>query len=297
MEKFLQFRDKGTGISPFQPLTCCLWNFGGVADIPMYVTRIFLFVVKTPIILVCIAVYAVLPTATIANALCKVINVDFAQSVVGVRKQNVRETQDRMPRAGDLVVANHCLPIDGLLFQAVSKGSISILMPDNEGALKLYTPWSLFKHTFSGIQGPVLSDIAILEGKAVFVLMEGTTSNNRGVLPFVKLDAKSQHMIDSVLESGFVLKTMALKLAPPHLAVPVPIMSVFAYIVELCARLAPAHVKLTVRDDFSKYDIDVLRRSFGDASLSLMGSSLDLDRKSEFFTKYLENANKKSKQL
>lgn len=286
MEKFSNWRDKGTGISPFMPEALPLTAATGVKKAGLAVVKTLLFTAKLPVTVLLIALYYVTGIAALIKL---VVLVFFGFNrlevlVDGVKRSNVAKINASLPRVGDLVVVNWSSPIDGLIIAAVSGNwkNVALLVPDQRGELYHFTVWKLFRHTFdSSVRGKTVDDISKFKNKIVFLLAEGTPSNNKALLPFLRVNTNKQQL------ESFNIKSLVLKLSPGYLTLPIAHVSKLRYLFELLSNTDIRYnlIKAKVYQ-FDKWDVAAIRDSFRINGLELVGDSLNIEHKRKFVDYY-----------
>lgn len=295
MEKFSNWRDKGTGISPFMPTP-------EQATLFMIVPKAIAFLMKMPIFVLALGVYFLLPFPAIGRFIIFVLfgfrNYDL--TVDGVKKSRTDEINATKPTVGDFVVVNYQSPIDGLILAALSNANwskIAILIPNKEGELYQYSIWGLIRYTLSTNIGVPTSTIKIgnyssLKDKLVFCFIEGTPSNNKSILPFMD-------SFVAIPKAAFNFKTLILKIQPGYLTTPLPIVSKRRYFVRLLTNLSKnssirakifKHAPTESKDTF---DFRLLKHCFEVGQLNLIGQDLNINQKINFYNYYIDHKVKK----
>lgn len=194
MEKFSQFRDKGTAIAPFLPIPT---EPAGIY-LPFH---IFLFVVRVPLLLTLTLgyffVFQWLPIGNLGKraALWSMMGVPgiwwIDLQVDGVKRGSISSHNRRLPQAGSVIASTCASPIDALYLAAIFDPVFTASYPTT----RLVEPISLFQAMlrafFSPKQTPSdsanLVDIETLiaqhPSRAIVVFPECTPSNGRGILP------------------------------------------------------------------------------------------------------------------
>lgn len=284
MEKFSNWRDKGTGISPFMPVE------NPQLPIKKYLFNPVIVAVKLPLLYILYAFTLVAPKPLFLFILRHIFGVsDIDLLVEGIRKLKTAEIDRRRPGSNHLVVANFISPIDVLILYVLSAvssiNSVVVLLPRGT-KLHALDFWQFTKVPFlepdAPLPGEVLTDYAFLKDKLVILFPEGTPSNNKAVLPFSRsIDPKLLQL------PGFSFLTIVLRVYPNLVTLPVPNVTGFQYLCKLLtvgkvfikAKIVP-HVELTV------FSIKAAREVFPDNSLSLVGDDMTVEQKTKFFSYY-----------
>lgn len=295
MEKFSNWRDKGTGISPFMPTP-------EPAALFMILPKAIVFLMKMPIFVLSLALYLLLPFPPIGRFIILVL-FGFKQydlTVDGIKKSKTREINASRPIVGDFVVVNYQSPIDGLILAALSNtnwNKIAILIPNREGELYQYSIWGLIRYTLSTDIGVPTSTIKIsnyssLKNKLVYCFIEGTPSNNKSILPFMD-------NLAAIPKNTFNFKTIILKIQPGYLTTPLPIVSKWRYFTSLLTNLNKnssirakifKHAPSELKDNF---DFRLLKHCFEVGQLNLIGQDLNIGQKISFYNYYIDHKVKK----
>lgn len=291
MEKFSNWRDKGTGISPFLPLpeppAGLFTRLRGLLMGPA------IFVVKAPLLLL---FYILSHIVAVPAVLGLGIRFFFGitKTVVaadGIRQLKTAEIDAQKPAAGDFVIANYATPLDALIVAANAKTSwtnIVVLVPDSNGSVYSYSPWSFASHAFGKIgtgTGLIVTDLLAYKDRLVILFVEGTPSNNKAVLPFAKI---------TVPAKGYNFKTVSLKVAPASLAVPIPSVSQLGYFYGLISALSrPTSVRIKIfnhgKTDRPSFDWNLSKSAFKLDSFNLIGEDLDMAAKKKFYSYFVDH--------
>lgn len=274
MEKFSTWRDKATGISPFMPIQ--------PPQQPWYqkLAKMIVFIVRLPLFLATILIYGILPLKAIARfVLLTLFGLKNLQIIVdGVKRSNSMGILLNLPKEGDIIFCNYISPLDGYIFQMISKAKFIILVPDENGKLYKLTPWSLFNFTFKPrFNSKPIDNLQQYKDRAIFILLEGTTTNNKGLLPFIN--------IESYKFDGFVIKSMIVKINPSYYTLPIPYISKWRYFYLLLSNfnVVNHYIKAKIYL-YQKFDIKQIRNSFEINQINPV--SLSIEDKTKFITYY-----------
>ncbi|KAF6830636.1 vacuolar protein sorting protein vps66 [Colletotrichum plurivorum] len=197
MEKFSQFRDKGSGISPFIPVKTPLSPVAAVF-------HTFLFCVRLPVFLTYVAAYflllqhiPVLPVAFRKVLLWGMMGIPgiwwIDLQLDGVRRGTLAEQPpQRFPHPGSVIAANFTSPIDAVYLAAIFDPIFTVSYPGTRSvervSLLRAVLCALSPVRFGPRPGAKLTDLAALleryPDRVVAVFPEGATTNGKGVLPF-----------------------------------------------------------------------------------------------------------------
>ncbi|TDZ35210.1 putative lysophosphatidic acid:oleoyl-CoA acyltransferase [Colletotrichum trifolii] len=205
MEKFSQFRDKGSGISPFIPVRTPLSPVSSVF-------QAFLFLVRLPLFLTyALTYFLILHPLPLPVAVRKVLLwglmgipgiwwVDL--QLDGVRRGTLAEQPpQRFPHPGSVIAANFTSPIDAVYLAAIFDPIFTISYPNTRSVERISllraVLYALSPVRFAPPPSARLTTLAALleryPDRVVAVFPEGATTNGKGVLPFTPslLSAKS----------------------------------------------------------------------------------------------------------
>ena len=285
MEKFSNWRDKGTGISPFMPVPTPLYsNSSIVKKTGLFLIKSVIFALKLPLVIVSVVLYYLTGLQFLAKFIVLVLfGFNRLEALVdGVKRSHTEKINAILPKRNDLIVVNHSSPLDGFIYACLCSGvswsKIAIVIPDSKGSLTLYTVWSLFSHTFNPRATGTPVELCQLKDKVVFLLLEGTPSNNKALLPFQPIAATDF--------SGFSIKSVVIKFQPQYLTMPIPHISKWMYLFEALTSISIKNnfIKAKIYS-FEKWNLSSIKNSFEVNSLSILGPQLDLTLK-KLFEKY-----------
>ncbi|KAL4974771.1 hypothetical protein BDW66DRAFT_138868 [Aspergillus desertorum] len=198
MERYTQFRDKGSGIAPFLPVP--LQPAPGWCPLPI---RAVLFVIRLPFfIFLFVAYFAVLQWLPIGSlgkkaALWSILAIPSIWwtdlQVEGVRKGNLSRQRSRLPGPGSVIAASFTSPIDALYLAAIFDPVFTASYPTTKEVEEI----SLFEATLRAFDSPetqyaprqdakttTLSDLQRkYPHRPIVAFAECTTTNGRGILP------------------------------------------------------------------------------------------------------------------
>ncbi|GEQ69276.1 hypothetical protein JCM33374_g2947 [Metschnikowia sp. JCM 33374] len=287
MEKFSNWRDKGTGISPFLPVDA------KVSPVRKYAVNPALLAVKWPFFIALYLLASVAPkpaTKLILKLLFSVSDIDL--SVEGVRKSNTREIVKHKPSKGEIVVSNVVSPLDifviFIISTVTSLSSIAVVIPWKND-LYAFTAWHAVSVFFLPLASSVIQGTRIegnildhesLKGKLVVVFAEGTASNNKAILPL-------QSQCSKVLSSGVSVptKVTVLRYYPGTLTLPIPHMTQAQYVSKMLTLPTKAFVKVKIVP-LQNVTLKACEQAFVENGLNRV--ELGVEQKAEFF-KYFQD--------
>lgn len=255
MEKFSNWRDKGTGISPFIPTTYPKHSF---LSLPL---SIVLFLIKLPFLLLTFPLVLLDVKPVKEFSLKFLFNFRFNQPS-GLLLPN------------DFVVVNYSSPLLVYLLSDV------VIIPNSDGILYQLTKFQLLLHSLgllSTDKGKVIDDMSKLSKKIIFCLAEGTPTNNKCVLKFLNLDPK-------YLLEGFNFKTFVVKISPNYFNVPLP-SSAIGFFYQLLIN-SPSLITLKLVSH-QRVDWELSKTAFRNSNLHSV--NLSVTDKVDFYKYYLQN--------
>ncbi|KAK7203081.1 hypothetical protein BZA70DRAFT_81197 [Myxozyma melibiosi] len=255
MEKFSIWRDKGTGIAPFLPHPSSTFRSDGDTSAQAICLRagnILLAIVSVAIKLPLCLIYCILHSVIVllplppavkslsTKVLLRIIGlfywrVSYASGRSGVRSRRASSSK-KTPNAGDVVVSNFVSPLDAMVYS--TEFDCCFVIPTPTGAYQTYNTLQAFiaatrlpNITKLSGSSSVLSDIvskAKSKDKVVVLFAEGTTTNGRGFLYSSAMKIK----LDSTSTENTLIPSH-IKYTPPDVSTPVPVSSVFIYLLKL----------------------------------------------------------------
>ncbi|KAI9711989.1 MAG: hypothetical protein M1820_001697 [Bogoriella megaspora] len=226
MEKYSQYRDRGSGIAPFFPVP----TQPSGALLPF---NIFLFAIRIPILLTFSIVYFVVFSWLPIGSLIKKASLWLILGtpgiwwidlqIDGVKKGSLSKyTKTRLPGPNTIIAASHTSPLDALYLAAIFDPIFTASYPST----RLVQPLSLFHAIIHALQAPsptpprntplvpLSTLLAQNPDRAIVVFPECTTTNGRAILPFSP----------SLLSSPGDVKIfpVSLRYTAPDITTPVP---------------------------------------------------------------------------
>ncbi|KAF1808607.1 hypothetical protein P152DRAFT_443465 [Eremomyces bilateralis CBS 781.70] len=246
MEKFSQYRDRGSGIAPFFPVTTST----AALALPLH---IFLFTIRIPLLLTVALSYYLffgwLPIRSLGKkaALWLILGIPgiwwVDLQIDGVKRGSLaKQHLSRLPHPGTIIASSFTSPIDSLYLAAIFDPIFTVSYPNTP----LVRPVSLLSSILRAFLSPrllpsdkdaaALMTLAQLRAKhpdrIIVVLPECTTSNGRGIL------ALSPSL--TTAPAGTKVFPVSLRYTPPDITSPLPgIRSGIAWLWRLCSR--PTH--------------------------------------------------------
>ncbi|SPQ21316.1 f19ae6cc-9fe1-468f-811c-82ebdd7d3647 [Thermothielavioides terrestris] len=245
MEKFSQFRDRGSGISPFLPVTT-------PSSLPATAFHAVLFLLRLPFFLCLTTAYFLvlqhLPLPAVARKLLLWLQLAIPGvwwvdlQLDGVKRGSLsQQPRSRVPHPGSVIAANFTSPVDALYLAAVFDPIFVACHPTSRkvrrisllaAILAALSPaaqllpasareWEHQQQQQQQQQQAAASDLTTLAalqarhpGRVIALFPECGTTNGRGVLP------ASAALLGAA--RGAPVFPVSLRYAPPDVATPVP---------------------------------------------------------------------------
>ncbi|KAJ5773795.1 hypothetical protein N7457_008691 [Penicillium paradoxum] len=193
MERYSQFRDRGSGIAPFLPIPAEPLGF----QAPI---RIFLFCFRLPVfIFVTLSYFLVLQWLPIGSlgkkaALWCILGVPsiwwIDLQVDGVRKGSLKQQQARLPQPGSVIASSFTSPIDAIYLAAIFDPIFTVSYPNTRQVERISLLQAILRAfaapSTQPSPGASLVDISTLlekyPNRPIVLFPECTTTNGRGIL-------------------------------------------------------------------------------------------------------------------
>jgi len=194
MEKYSQFRDRGSGIAPFLPIPT---EASGVY-LPFH---IFLFLVRIPMLMtVTLSYFLVLQWLPIGPIIRKgslwlILGVPgvwwIDLQIDGVRRGSLGRNQARVPHPKTIIASSNTSPIDALYLAAIFDPVFTASYPSTRLVHRISLLQAMIR-AFSKPETHPPSNARLVDLQAllkeypnqpIVVFPEGTTTNGRGILP------------------------------------------------------------------------------------------------------------------
>ncbi|KEF57143.1 uncharacterized protein A1O9_07333 [Exophiala aquamarina CBS 119918] len=265
MEKFSQYRDKGSGIAPFLPIPP---DPKGI-QLPFH---IFLFVCRVPLLLLFAFSYFAflqwMPIGVFGRkvSLWCILGIPgiwwIDLQIDGVKKGSLAQNNARLPQNGSIITSSRASPIDALYLAAIFDPVFVATYPHT----RLVEPISLFQAVVRSFTHPKLYppdgvnlvDLDVFmkrnSNRITVVFPECTTTNGRGILP----------MSPSLLAVSARTKVfpVSLRYTPADVTTPIP-HNYFSFLWNLCSK--PSHcIRIRIAEaifNVSKRSIDSIAKS------------------------------------
>ncbi|KAI0159912.1 hypothetical protein GGR52DRAFT_586487 [Hypoxylon sp. FL1284] len=228
MEKYSQFRDKGSGISPFIPSTTPTSAFATL-------WRSALFVFRLPIFLSYSAVFFLvldhLPSLVVPQVGRKLLLwtllaipgiwwVDL--QLDGVKRGSLsQQPSSRFPNARAVIAAQFTSPIDALYLAAIFDPIFTVSYPGTRKVQRVSLLRAILLALAPPAQSPPAASLTTLRAlveqnphRVVAVFPEMSTTNGKGILPF------SPSLLSA--PAGAPIFPVSMRYTPPDITTPVP---------------------------------------------------------------------------
>ncbi|QPG75710.1 hypothetical protein FOA43_003069 [Brettanomyces nanus] len=212
--------------------------------------------------------------------------------VDGVKKSNQSTINSKRPNKGDIIFVNFSSPLDSLVLYISCRCSSAVFYTINEqGQLaKVGSPLNCFKFALQQThQSSVSHSLKVTDhSRAIFVLVEGTTTNNRSVMRFPKKFDINKFVETNTNDHRF--KALSIKIHPTDLAcTPLP-ESWFTFVYNNVSNFRldlRYRMKLFEMDRKTEITEQSIRESLSNyGKLKLLGEYLDIAKKKEFVQSY-----------
>ncbi|CCF56953.1 hypothetical protein KAFR_0B06570 [Kazachstania africana CBS 2517] len=293
MEKFTNWRDKGTGIGPFLPPRS---PKGGsiMMDYVFIVYGIIKSVLLLPLVLGNLVVDSIYMWEIILSVLfgsgCKI---DLMVDGRKLKRQN--EQKGNILSKGVIYMVNFTSIIDAMILKMICGGqNFRILVPNENGKFFQLGLIGLVKFTKNGSldverYGNEISNIEKELDKYIwFMFPEGTTSNGKSVLPFVVTSANLNEVIYGDDEMKPVKVSSIRIKVNQSLTTPLRV-SLWSLIKNLFTKKisVKCNVHKVVILDRDGVSLDTIRVQLnGEDSFKLVSKSLNIDSKRRFVEEY-----------
>lgn len=269
MEKFTNWRDKATGISPFMPTHRPKKLAGSppavqalkLDEISHFLVVLAKLVLGLPVLATWfLLAYFGLNLSWLDTAFA-LVAAGFSSelSIEGIRTKNISDSLKLQPN--DLVFANFTSPFDYFGVLAASSTRKVVLATSINHQLYALTPRQLVLKSLGSHLGSTLPklDAATCRGKVLVVFAEGTTTNGKAVMKFDISQQGWNSYLDQI-DYSYKVRSLTIKLVPSHLTTPMPIAPWrYWYRVLGCLRVT---AKLRINSVNNGRDINDIRKSF-----------------------------------
>ncbi|EDO16260.1 hypothetical protein Kpol_505p37 [Vanderwaltozyma polyspora DSM 70294] len=277
MEKFTDWRDKGTGIAPFLPPTIKGPGIGLQIVYTLYIA--LSCILLSPVILL----YSISGNSSLLLVILKVLVGWKADIVIQDVKRKDIQPAKHYPMKGSIYFCNLSSPLDAILLSLIAQNDLIFLIPDGSVLYKMNLQ-QLINFIMDGSLSPKkfgqeFSQYAQLKNYVTYLFPEGTCSNGKTVLPF----NMKQDTLDELIEvssSSLKIKTIYLK-GNNTLVTPLGSSSKFAYLIKACWKSVT--MKCKINNDDVKPSLDSIRITINDGDkYKLVSKNLNIESKKKF---------------
>lgn len=286
MEKFTNWRDKGTGIAPFLPPTVGNPSFAS----QLGCTIIFIF--KCIILLPVVILYKITASKVIGSwMLSFLFNWKIDVNVQGVKRRELNKAA-HYPQRDGIYICNSSSALDAFVLDMIAQGPSWFLIPFENVLYKMdkeqYMNFALDGSLNVKRYGKEVSSIGQLKNSVVFVFPEGTCSNGKSVLPFSITEVALKEFIDpSDHRISRPLQTIQLKVNG-SLVTPLSL-SKYKFFSRMLAK--GVHIKVKIHEKQQITPFENLRISLNDGDkFKLVSKSLNVESKIKFVEEYTSSA-------
>ncbi|KAK3988346.1 hypothetical protein QBC44DRAFT_329625 [Cladorrhinum sp. PSN332] len=226
MEKFSQFRDRGSGISPFIPTSTPTSPLGKIFGLLLFLIRLPLF----------FPFLALLPLVSLLPGFLRKLYLWLLLFIPGIwwvdlQLDNVKrgslsqQPPSRVPHPGSIIAANFTSPIDAIYLAAVFDPIFVATYPGTKKVRRI----SLLSAIFAALSGTIptasppttgqgLTTLKALREKypnhILAVFPESGTTNGKGILPL------SPGLLSAPVDASIF--PVSIRYTPPDITTPVP---------------------------------------------------------------------------
>jgi len=317
MERYTQWRDRGTGISPFAPIL----QTRNIIEINESIILKFIRKFKLDkiilMILFIIKVIIISPFLIISLILNKIIGLEnmicfnrfimFLTGLISIEfkieniKKHERITKNFYPSFNEIFFMNFTSPLDFIIMCLISQNEFVILLPNEKGELIQLSSIEFIKKSY--LSYDLVDNIGEkinfknLEKKIIYIFAEGTTSNGKSILPF-SLNQESFNLFIENFEKitlgktkgNYKINTISVKLYPSSLVTPINI-SILKWIYKLLTNWRyDIKLKINLPNELNSKEKNLIkiRNSFtNNGKFKLISNDLNIESKKKFIENYV----------
>lgn len=282
MEKYTNWRDKGTGIAPFIPPPVSNPGFGTL------LLQTLLFAFKFIILIPLIISYEVSHSKSVLSwILGFLFGWKLDVTIQGVKRRDLGNVR-HYPQRGRLYLCNSTSALDALVLDMIAQGPSCFLVPQDHIIFKMNKN-QYFKFAQSGSLdaskfGREVGNIRQLKNTVNFMSAEGTCSNGKSVLPFALNETELLEFLQlPETDRSATLQSIQLKING-SLVTPLRF-NKFKYLVTMITR--GVHFKIKLNEPQKLVPLEGVRASLNDNNkFKLVSKTLNLDSKRRFVQEY-----------
>ncbi|QLG71166.1 hypothetical protein HG535_0B02040 [Zygotorulaspora mrakii] len=287
MEKFTNWRDRGTGIAPFLPPSVSAPGFGAklVLGLTLLVKSLFIL----PLLVIC----AITRSKSVLKLILLILfNCKVDVTIHGVKKRDMQGAK-HYPQKDKLYMCNSSSPLDALALSLIALDQSLFLIPFEKTIYKMsrekYMDFVLDGSLNAKKYGQEVSSMDQLKGYVLFMFPEGTSSNGKSILPF-QVDVDSmQEFLGYSSNSATLVQTIHIKINGT-LVTPLTITK-SKYIVRMLIK--GVNIKIKINEPQSIFPIDDVRINMNDGNkFKLVSKTLDIESKGRFAQEFFRSVPK-----
>lgn len=301
MEKFSVYSDKTTGISPFVPANIH-------PTLATYIFHVFLIPIKIVVVLPVVLLY---PLFTLTSGLTRVFldillayffNVCEQELLVdGIRKSDEAGKLANTPSLGDVVFVNANGPLDYFVWkmQCQYPNKIKVGVATDEGVVLVPNASGWFGWCFGGsLQVPKswkLLNPETIKEITLFVVIEGTISNGKGVLS-VPPHFDVEEFLKTIKTAASKVKVLSTKVSPVGISETViPTNKWYWWFVNFGSISMNLKYRLKLYNlDYKELDIDSIRTALANGGkMKLLSKNMHINTKRDYLVAVAMNNEKK----
>jgi len=226
MEKYSQYRDRGSGIAPFFAIS----SKPAGLYFPVYA---FLFLLKLPFLITAFTTYFIvlqwIPLGSLAKKAMLWIILGIPGiwwidlQIDGVKKGSLaKQHNQRVPQPSNVIASSFTSPIDSLYLAAIFDAIFTVSYPHTRQVRRISLLGAMFRalsrpqeYPPPGAKLTNVSELLARHPKRIIVVYpECTTTNGRGILPF------SPSLLS--IPPGTKIFPVSLRYTPPDITTPIP---------------------------------------------------------------------------
>lgn len=319
MEKYTNYRDNGTGISPFMPSTSHKNVTNGhniIYSIFMTIIFIIKIIILTPILLCLIGVTF---NGSMSYLLMKLLfHYQIDVTVQGKSKRVINKARDYPNRGSQqLYICNYTSPLDAVVCYIMSQDHKVLYLVAHENEIYGMRFWKFIQYTLAQDHSQLVKNgekiphwEEVRKDYTCFLFAEGTTSNGKSVLPFAISDPFLQEFITggqeeekereretnhhSTLDMSQYVTLLQLKHTPGRMACPIPCH--WRHFLWTLLHVTKPHTRAkliplaSVESSTNTNKTTMNWRTLLNSGRTPIGKALDYQAKQRFLTEYLGNA-------
>ncbi|QLQ82458.1 hypothetical protein HG537_0H02200 [Torulaspora globosa] len=280
MEKFSDWRDKGTGIAPFLPPSVASISVAG--KVGYTVLSVLKIILVSPLVVV-----YVLSGSKIVFGIIALILFDWQVDVTvqGVKRRLV-DKREHYPHGDAVYVCNSSSAVDAHVLDSIANGESQFLVARDNQLYRMnksqYMQFALDGSLDVKRYGKEIHSVEKCPDQVTFIFAEGTCSNGKTVLPF---EIDDNHLAEALepLGSNLAVQVIHLKINA-SLTTPLKV-SKWEFISR--AIVNGVHVKVKIYEPQALKPLERLRVVMNDGNkFKLVSKTLNVEAKRKFVEEY-----------